>query len=49
MKPAIGGIRVSTDMQADRYGPARQREDILREADEGGSAAGGSGASPDGQ
>lgn len=29
----IGGVRVSTDMQADRYGPARQREDILREAE----------------
>ena len=32
----IGAIRVSTDMQADRYGPDRQREDITREADRAG-------------
>lgn len=30
--PTIGAIRVSTDLQADRYGPDRQREDITREA-----------------
>ncbi|GGO21992.1 recombinase family protein [Deinococcus humi] len=34
--PTIGGIRVSTDMQADRYGPDRQREDITREAERAG-------------
>jgi hypothetical protein len=32
LSPAIGGIRVSTDQQADRYGPDRQRDDITREA-----------------
>lgn len=34
--PTIGGIRVSTDLQADRYGPDRQREDIIREAERAG-------------
>ncbi|WP_161882178.1 recombinase family protein [Deinococcus alpinitundrae] len=29
----VGGVRVSTDAQADRYGPARQRDDITREAE----------------
>ena len=29
---AVGGIRVSTVAQADRYGPERQRNDIIREA-----------------
>ncbi|GAA5504387.1 hypothetical protein Dxin01_04157 [Deinococcus xinjiangensis] len=28
----VGGIRVSTDQQADKYGPARQRHDIEQEA-----------------
>lgn len=32
----IGAIRVSTDIQQDRYGPTRQREDILREAERAG-------------
>lgn len=31
--PTIGAIRVSTDQQADRYGPDRQRDDVLREAE----------------
>ncbi|GAA3995647.1 hypothetical protein GCM10022631_02430 [Deinococcus rubellus] len=29
----VGGVRVSTDAQAGRYGPARQRDDITREAE----------------
>ncbi len=29
----VAGVRVSTDAQADKYGPARQREDIIREAE----------------
>ncbi|GGR33574.1 recombinase family protein [Deinococcus ruber] len=29
---AIGGVRVSTDQQTDKYGPERQRSDIHREA-----------------
>ncbi|GAA5514039.1 hypothetical protein Dcar01_02788 [Deinococcus carri] len=33
---AVGGIRVSTDQQQDRYGPERQRADILREAQRAG-------------
>lgn len=32
----VGGIRVSTAAQADRYGPERQRSDILTEADRAG-------------
>ncbi|WP_255411727.1 hypothetical protein [Deinococcus sp. NW-56] len=31
MNLTIGAIRVSTDIQADRYGPDRQRDDITRE------------------
>lgn len=31
-RQAVGGIRVSTDLQEDRWGPARQRRDIEREA-----------------
>ncbi|GGR00044.1 recombinase family protein [Deinococcus ruber] len=33
---AIGGIRVSTDQQVDKYGPDRQRADIHREAERAG-------------
>lgn len=33
---AVGGIRVSTDIQQDRYGPDRQRADISREAQRAG-------------
>ena len=32
----IGAVRVSTDQQTDRYGPDRQREDVLREAERAG-------------
>lgn len=31
-RQAVGAVRVSTDQQEDRYGPARQRRDIEREA-----------------
>lgn len=33
MTTTIGGIRVSTDMQADRYGSDRQHDDLTGKAD----------------
>ena len=36
LTPAIGAIRVSTEAQADQYGPDRQRQEIEREAERAG-------------
>lgn len=36
MREAVGGIRVSTAQQVDAYGPDRQRQEILREAERAG-------------
>lgn len=36
LSPAIGCIRVSTDRQAEAYGPDRQRDEIKREAERSG-------------